>query len=89
MLLPAFNAVVGFVAIGFRVPVFLTTSALDGCLLGARRFYSDRGVEQVMEIIYFRVVRLGFQIHEEKGEGFFCDPMPYVYDVSHLMSFGC
>jgi hypothetical protein len=65
MLLPAFNAVVGFVAISVRVPVFLTTRALDGCLLGARRFYSDLGIEQVMKIVYFLVVRLGFQIHEE------------------------
>jgi hypothetical protein len=89
MLLSAFDAVVGFVAIGFRVPIFLATSALDGCLLGARRFYSDLGIKQVMKIIYFLVVGLRFQIHEEKGEGFFCDPMPYVYDVSHLMSFGC
>ena len=85
----AFNAVERPVAICSRVTIELTSHALwNVVFIRVRRFKLNNFVLYSLNGVDILIIRGRFNINKEDAEGFLCQSVFDIYDVSHCMSQG-
>lgn len=86
MLLTALNTVVGSVAIGLGMAIFLTPHALYYSSLFSRRFYGDFSVVHVLKLVDTLVVGLWLKINKEHRKGLLSHSMLNIQNVPNYMT---